>query len=319
MGEDRYDYEEDILKDGFQRFIIDLKDDYEGKAIATLIRRLPTSSSEKAVLYIHGFNDYFFQSEMAHQFNNNGFNFYAIDLRKYGRSYLPHQKFNDIRNLKDYYEEISAAIDIIHEEGNKELIPFGHSTGGLILTLFAKDYFDSNRFDGLILNSPFYEFNQSKFIKLLIPFISFIGRFIPGATIPGGFSEEYGKSIHKSYFGEWEYKLEWKPNLAPKINLGWLRAIHKGQKELKKTFHISKPVLVMHSAKSANNPEDINQIHDSDAILKVKDIERISHNIKGVVKTVSIKGGLHDLLLSRKVVRENVYSVIFDWLKDNNL
>ncbi len=40
-------------------------------------------NTQKAVLYIHGFIDYFFQTEMAEQFNQHGYDFYALDLRKY--------------------------------------------------------------------------------------------------------------------------------------------------------------------------------------------------------------------------------------------
>ena len=32
-----------------------------------------------------GFNDYFFQAEMGRQFADSGYNFYAVDLRRYGR------------------------------------------------------------------------------------------------------------------------------------------------------------------------------------------------------------------------------------------
>lgn len=43
--------------------MIPLQEDYEGKVIATLVRRLSASGSGRAVLYIHGFNDYFFNME----------------------------------------------------------------------------------------------------------------------------------------------------------------------------------------------------------------------------------------------------------------
>ena len=33
-------YEEDILGEGFQRTTLSLRDDYEGSAVATLVRRL---------------------------------------------------------------------------------------------------------------------------------------------------------------------------------------------------------------------------------------------------------------------------------------
>jgi len=312
-------YTEDILGHGFEKMNIPLSNDYQGEAVATLIRRLSDVKSKKAVLYVHGFNDYFFQSEMACRFNREGYNFYAVDLRSYGRSYLPHQKFNDIRNLKAYYEEIDKALKIIHSEWNEEVILMGHSTGGLILTLYAKDHLQSNLFSGLILNSPFYELNKSRFIKMLLPLVSFIGGLLPNVTIAGGFSEEYGKSIHKSYSGEWNYELEWKPNVAPKINLGWLRAIYKAQRELKKLFPISKPVLVLHSAKSVDNMADSRQVRTRDAILNVNDIKRTARNIEGNVQVAAIDGGLHDLVLSQQPVRNNVYSTIFEWLSKNQL
>lgn len=308
-------YKEDILGNSFEQQTIMLKNDYEGEAVATLIRRLSSLNTQKAVLYIHGFNDYFFQKEMALAFNEKGYHFYALDLRKYGRSFLPHQKFNDIRNLKAYYEEIQRSLEIIHEERNLKVYLIGHSTGGLILTLFAKDHPGSLLFDGLILNSPFYEFNQSKWVKFLLPFASFTGRFFPRITISGGFSEEYGKSIHKKYLGEWEYDLEWKPNIAPKVNLGWVRSIYKGQKELRKPFFIRKPVLILHSEVSATDLSDKEQIQSSDVILQVEDIKCIAKNIQGNTRIVAVKGGLHDLILSQKPVREKVYTLIFNWLK----
>jgi len=53
-----------------------------------------------------------------------------------------------------------------------------------------------------------------------------------------------------------------------------------------------------------------------DAILNVKDIESGARKIKGLVTLKPIDGGLHDLILSPKPVRENVYKVLFYWLDD---
>lgn len=312
------EYKEDTLKNNFEKMIICLNDDYEGRVIATLVRRLSNDNSKKALLYIHGFNDYFFQSEMAIKFNDRGFNFYALDLRKYGRSFLPHQKFNDIRNLKSYYEEILKAINIIKEENNAEIILFGHSTGGLILTLFAKDYSGKQLFDGLILNSPFYEFNQSGLVKKILPVVSFLGNLFPRIKIPGGFSKEYGRSIYKGCMGEWDYSLLWKPHIAPKVNLGWIRAIYEGQKELKMSFELNEPVLLLHSSTSSK-AKNKDSVFSNDIVLNVEDIKRVSENIKGTVEIVAVEKGIHDLVLSEKAVREKVYSIIFSWIKSNNL
>ena len=98
---------------GFDVTKFELKDDDEGRVEATLLARKSKKTSANAILYIHGFIDYFFQLELADWANRQGFNFYAIDLRKYGRSLLPHQKPNFFRNYKEYYEEIDAAVDVI--------------------------------------------------------------------------------------------------------------------------------------------------------------------------------------------------------------
>lgn len=312
-------YFEDILKNGFEQCKIRLEDDYEGNVESTLIRRKAMAETDKAVLYIHGFNDYFFQSDMAHRFNEQSCNFYALDLRKYGRSLLPHQKFNDCRDLKEYYEEIIHAIDIIKQEGNNMVTLMGHSTGGLILTLFAKDHSGSDLFDGLILNSPFFEFNKSALVRKLIPMISFCGKYIPSVEISGGFAKEYGEYLHKSYFGEWEYNLDWKPNIAPKVNLGWIRAIYEGQKELKKAFSIQQPTLVLHSARSSTDMKNPDSIRSTDTILNINHIDRISKNIKGEVKITPIKGGIHDLILSSENVRNHVYDTLFGWMGQHGL
>ena len=308
-------YEEDILGEGFQRATISLCDDYEGRAIATLVRRLSDSGNGRAVLYIHGFNDYFFQREMACRFNEQGFHFYALDLRKYGRSWLPHQKFNDIRDLRAYFEEITFALQVIREEGNRKTFLLGHSTGGLIATFYVKEHGASSLFDGVMLNSPFFDFNKSWFVKKCLPFVALVGGFLPGIKIAGGFTEQYGKFLHRGSRGEWEYDLAWKPHIAPRINLGWVRAIYKAQQEVRQSFEVRKPVLVLHSERSVSNYSDEEQVQSRDAILNVKDIQRIARNIRGQVEIVSVLGGLHDLVLSCKEVRGKVYRIMFDWLE----
>ncbi|MBQ3555632.1 MAG: alpha/beta hydrolase, partial [Bacteroidales bacterium] len=73
-------YKSDELDNGLLCRTIDMPDDYEGKVVCTLIKRDCEQKSKKALLYVHGFNDYFFQAEMADRFNAEGYNFYAVDL-----------------------------------------------------------------------------------------------------------------------------------------------------------------------------------------------------------------------------------------------
>ena len=78
-------YQPDHLGTGYEQTTLNFPDDFEGAVTATLVWKKADTATKKAVLYIHGFIDYFFQTEMAEQFNQHGFDFYALDLRKYGR------------------------------------------------------------------------------------------------------------------------------------------------------------------------------------------------------------------------------------------
>ena len=69
------EYTPDILGKGFEQKTLNFPNDYEGTITATIIRKKAASPTHKAVLYIHGFNDYFFQAEMAEKFNKKGLTF----------------------------------------------------------------------------------------------------------------------------------------------------------------------------------------------------------------------------------------------------
>lgn len=313
-------YVEDVLKNNFEQTTIILPNDYEGKVISTLIRKKNTAPSVKSILCIHGFNDYFFQEVIADEFLKKGFNFYALDLRKYGRSILQHQKPNNVIDLSEYYEEIDKALAIIKAEGNEQIVLYGHSTGGLIISLYASDRKGTALFDVLVCNSPFYDFNVPWIQKkTAIPFLAFIGRLSQNLSLPIGFSKFYGKSLHKNDFGEWDYDLNWKPHMAPSINAGWINAIHQGHLRITEGFTVDKPLLVMHSLKSVYPKNWSEKMFEGDAILNVNDIEEKSKLIVAPQKEIIvIDGAIHDMVLSKKAVRDKVFGRIFEWL-DNRL
>ena len=310
------EYVEDVLKNGFEQTTISHQDDYEGKVISTLVRKRSNSQSSKDVLYIHGFNDYFFQKEMSEEFNEKGYNFYALDLRKYGRSILPNHKMNNVRDLSEYFEEIDVALSILKFEKNDVILLSGHSTGGLIATLYASDRIGEELFDCLFCNSPFYDMNLPKIQKkILIPTFVRFGCFFPNLIVNGGISRLYGQSLHKDSFGEWEYNLDLKPHIAPQVNLGWIYAIYKAHLKIKKGVIISKPMLILCSNQSTFSKKWSEDFHKCDAILNVYDILEKSELIHCSKKEIAvIEGGIHDLILSRKPIRSTVYTKIFNWL-----
>lgn len=310
-------YTQDILDDNFSCQTITLKNDYEGKNVATLIKYSDTlrQSTHKAVLYIHGFNDYFFQTELAEKVSNMGYNFYALDLRKYGRSYMAHQRQFNVRKIEEYYEDIDSAVNIIKHELNDSIYLMGHSTGGLTTTLYVYEHDKGVNIKGLILNSPFYEQNQSWFNKHIgIPIVSLLSYIMPNAKFNQAYSTSYTESLHKSYGKEWDYDLNLKKVSSPAVTFSWLRTIYKAQNKIAKIKDMPIPVIVMHSDKSTFDNDYNENFNNSDVVLNIDDIKKHAAHMGSNVRTEVIKGGIHDLALSKKEVRESFYEKIKKFL-----
>lgn len=309
-------WEEDHLKNGFEFRTVHHASDYEGEVIATIIRKKSMETSKKAVLYVHGFNDYFFQTEYADTLIQKGYHFYAVDLRKYGRSILPHQKMNNVRDLSEYYADIDSALAQLKQDGMDWILLNGHSTGGLIVSLYAADHQQNPMFDALFLNSPFFDMNLSWFMETIAtPLGAFLGEYYPENVLTGAPFALYGMSLHEKDYGEWEYNLAWKPHVAPDPNLGWIRAIHSGHQRVQQGLKISQPVLVMHSHQSIYPESWSDALFTGDAILDVQDIQVYAQKMQADVTLIPIKNGLHDLVLSKKEVRELVYQKLTEWME----
>lgn len=296
---------------------IDLKDDYEGRVEATLLKANATPPSTKAILYVHGYNDYFFQDHMAEWAVNLGYNFYALDLRKYGRSILPHQKPNMFRDVSEYFEELDLSVKLIRNDGNEKVILLGHSTGGLVASVYTHQRSGENSIDALVLNSPYFE-NNVPFLarKVLMPVLSMIGKFLPDAYTGIKLADGFAKSIHKSHHGEWDFDLKAKPFKSFPLTFGWMRGLNKAQKKVQQGLDIQCPVLVLYSSKSTPPGKYNENMQTADAVLNVKHIEKYANNLGKNVSRLSIEDGMHDLSLSGKQVRERYFQSISDFLKN---
>jgi len=77
---------------------------------------------------------------VAEFFTELGYDFYALDLRKYGRSLLLHQTPHVCLELREHFPELDAAHQRITErDGHQQVVVVGHSTGGLIAPLWAHE------------------------------------------------------------------------------------------------------------------------------------------------------------------------------------
>ena len=313
-------YQADILGEGYEQATLNFPDDYEGKVTATLIRKKTSQSTNKAVLYIHGFIDYFFQTEMAEQFNQHGFDFYALDLRKYGRSILPHQKYYNIHEIAEYDAEITQALDIIGAERHENVLLCGHSTGGLTTTLYVAHHPNHPLIKALWVNSPFYDFNMNPIKRAVgVPSLSRLAQKFPNLQFPSELNKWYAASLHKDLKGEWDFNLDWKKSSYPKVRISFIRAIYEAQKEIHQGVRVDVPVLVMHSHQTKNPRKWGKDAQSSDVILDVKDIQKYAKKIQGDVTIREIPNGVHDLVLSEKTVRDSVYQQLFSWLETKGL
>jgi alpha-beta hydrolase superfamily lysophospholipase len=312
--------ETDVLGAPYEQRTIDLGTDDEGPVTATLVRRLaePTADDDTrtAVLYVHGFVDYFFQTHLADFFTGLGIDFYALDLRKHGRSLGPHQTPNFCNDVREYYPELDEAARIIREDdGHDVLVINGHSTGGLITALWAHDRRSSAPVDGMFLNSPFLDLNAPWLLRQVGPPITRgVARYKPYAKMPFGLNEVYGRSIHRAHGGDWEYDLQWKPLAGFGVRAGWLRAIRAGQRRVHAGLDIRVPILVAASTTSYKRARWSDAARQADSVLDVDHMARWAPALGRCVTLVRIEGGLHDLTLSAEPARTQLFAEVSRWL-----
>ena len=301
----------------YEQMSIDLGTDDEGPVTATLVRRASDKPGKKAVLYVHGFTDYFFQTHLADFYVDAGFDFYAIDLRKHGRSLRSHQTANYITDINTYFTELDEALRIIRDvDGHSQVLVNGHSTGGLTTTLWAHRRRADAVIDGLFLNSPFFEFNVPPAMRhLLGPTFAAVAKTRPYALVPAGLNQVYGRSLHRDHEGEWDYDLAWKPLGGFSVRAGWLTAIRKAQARLQHGLDIPAPIFIGSSDATYRSSVWSEDAHNADDVLDPAHMTRWGAGIGRHVTLVRFPGARHDLTLSRKPVRDQVFAEVATWLK----
>lgn len=305
----------DVLGDPWVSETFTLSPDAEGEVVATLVSRPASLGNRGAVLHVHGFADYFFQTEYAAWWIERGYDFYALDLRKYGRSIRPHQTANYVADLREYDEELAEAWRRITErDGHTHVIGSAHSTGGLILPLWLNRE-QPAELAGLVLNSPWLDLQGSAVARVVgTPIIKQVGARQPMREIKRTVTGFYARSLHHQHEGEWEFDLQWKPIMSFSVYAGWLRAVRAGHAELQRGLDLDCPVLVLSSDRSSQPTEMGEDVHSSDIVLEVEQIRRWSTALGRHVTYIAVPGARHDVILSRPEPRARAYEEIDRWL-----
>ena len=309
-------WHQDILP-GFEARYVNQGEAFDGPCRSTIVRKLDSKGSRKAYLYIHGFNDYFFQSEMGERFVDSGYNFYAVDLRRYGRSREPWQYPFNIRNQEEYFDDIDSALNQIIKDGNIDITLSGHSTGGLTVALYGAIKGLDTPVDRIVTDSPFLAWNFNSFMRnIAIPVVSCWGKMFKNTKIKQGHCDGYAYSLLKEYYGEWEYNTDWKMIYSPPVTASWINAIQTAQKQvMKNKENIMVPILVMHSSRKIDGCNYTPEFQTGDAVLDPFMLQERGKKLGNEREVCTIDSGLHDLILSRKEVRDAAYDTIFSFIR----
>ncbi|MFC7431792.1 MULTISPECIES: alpha/beta hydrolase [unclassified Agrococcus] len=320
-------WRDDVLGAGFQQRTLDLRPDDEGDVVATLVRALPTRRrlwqrerdlEDVDVLYVHGWSDYFFQSRLARFFTDRGARFFALDLRKYGRSIRPRQTLGFVADLGTYDEDVEAALAAMREGGGadgRRLVLMGHSTGGLTLSLWAHRH--PGVASAVILNAPWLELQFGARSRAAItPVAELRGRMSPLAPAPQIDLGYYARAQRETFDADDPYVVDhaWRPEIAMTAHAGWIRAVLAGHARVAAGLAIDVPVLVLLSTRSILPTRWSSDLTRVDTVIAVDPVARAALKLGPSVTIERIEGALHDVFISRREARADAYARLERWV-----
>jgi alpha-beta hydrolase superfamily lysophospholipase len=315
-------WRQDVLGSRFERLDLPLAADDEGPVVATLVRHTgPGPGAEappRVVLYLHGWADYFLQAELANHLVAGGFRFYALDLRKFGRSLRDWQTPGYTTDLAVYDEDIAAALaaigaDAAGSPGVEAVHVVAHSFGGLVAALWADR--NPGRLATLILNSPWLELQGSSLIRnIAMHLVEPLARTDPRRELLLPRMPGYWDSVSGAAHGEWFLEPRWRPKESFPIRPGWIKAVMAGHAAVARRLDIAAPVLVLLSGRTRIQAEWSEELMGLDAVIDVEETARSALRLGRRMAVFRYPGALHDIFLSRRAVRQEAYDDLVRWL-----
>ncbi len=296
--------------------------DGEGELFATLVRTTDSIPSSSVVLAVHGYTDYFFNTELADHFAARGWRFYGLDSRRCGRSWREGQTPHFTTDLTHYDRELEGALAIIGAENPAaRVLVYGHSTGGLVVSLWldrvrSRGDTAALKIAGLVLNSPFLDLNGPAILRTRATStaIGAASRVRATRVVRGAGSGGYGLTLHRAYHGEFDYNLTWKPIGGFPITVGWIHAIRRGQARLHRGLDVGVPNLVLRSDHSVAETSETQLLQRGDAVLDVAHIARWAGCLGNRTTSVPVVDAKHDVFLSLSEPRAAAYAELDRWL-----
>jgi alpha-beta hydrolase superfamily lysophospholipase len=301
--------------EGFASEALPIHPQGEGLA-ATLVRWQRRHAG--AVLWLHGYNDYFFQGWLGPALDAAGWTLCALDQRRCGRSLRDGQVPARLWDLAEVYEELDLAVAALRQD-HETVVLLGHSTGGLVATCWVDDrqVRGERPVDALVLNSPFFDFRGPRWsrwlAKTLIPLAA---RSTPALVVQQPGDDRYAKSLLRSLGagGEWTYDRHRKIVGGVPVEAGWVAAVRAGHKRIKRGVRLELPILVLHPA-AANRGDFGPEWFRTDTVLLPAKMAHYGRKLGPDVRVVCIEDGMHDLFLSRPTARQAALDALTGFLE----
>lgn len=310
---------QDVLGDPYTVEYIPLTPDLgDAPARAALVRRRHPAP-RGAMLYLHGYNDYFFHTELADRVAEAGWEVYALDLRRYGRALREGELACHVEDVEVYFEEVSEALRRIRaRDGHARVWLNAHSTGGLVASRYAQVH--PGAVDALLLNAPFLDSPGFPGKRLLELTTLALRRVAPQLRMEQRLFPYYGWSLlapdgpDSPCCGEWRFDVAWKRPKGMHYTPGWLVATREAQALLAEGPPIREPMLVLTSERSHRGFRWSEHYKEADVVLDVVRLREVAADLGPHVEQQSLPGALHDVWLSRPAVREAAYDHMVGWL-----
>ena len=295
------------------------------RTVATLVHDAQTAGRPRAfaVVYVHGWTDYFFNRELSDFWAEAGGAFYALDLHGSGRSLRAHQTPAFVTDLREYFPDIDAAVDFIRTtHPDLPLLLLAHSQGGLTAALWASTRRNARApagggplVDGLILNAPWLDQPLSPAVRRALgPVAETWGRLRPHGTIPIPSPRLYERVISAEFGGEWHINENWRPDRTAPAKPGWARAVLRAQNAVSRGLGLTLPILTLTSHASLISPAWNEQMRYRDIIIDVEQTWRQVPKLGRNFELIKVRDAVHDVFLSAPHIRRRAYDEVADWL-----
>ncbi|QGH68399.1 alpha/beta hydrolase [Pseudactinotalea sp. HY158] len=281
-----------------------------------------------AVLYVHGWSDYFFNRELARFVARAGGAFYAVDLRHNGRSLRAGLLPAYIEDLRDYFDELDAALAHVRaEHPDLPVVVIAHSQGGLTASLWAAERLGPRSRVGsrphraiaaLVLNAPWLDQAGAPGARrLATPAVTALAAALGERALPIPSPGFYGRTIWAEHGGEWAVDHDWQPDPGAPIRPAWLRAVLAGQARVASGLDLPIPVLVLTSNRTLLRPRWHEDMRRADIVIDVTRAWRRVRDLGTDTTLIKVRDAVHDVFLSPPAVRARAYDELGAWLAEH--